>query len=37
LQTEQARTIAASIGTRQVAHLQPLHPDRHRVRVVGIA
>ena len=36
LQTEQARTIAASISTRQVAYLKPLHPDRHRVRVVGI-
>jgi hypothetical protein len=36
LQTEQARTITAGISTRQVAYLQPLHPDRHRVRVVGI-
>src|SRR5690348_11906301 len=29
-------TIPAGISTRQVAYLQPLHPDRHRVRVVGI-
>ena len=36
LQTEQARAIAASISTRQVTYLQSLHPDRHRVRVVGI-
>ena len=36
LQTKQARTITAGISTRQVAYLQPLHPDRHRVRVVGI-
>ena len=36
LQAEQARTIAAGISTRQVAYLQSLHPDRHRVRVVGI-
>jgi hypothetical protein len=36
LQTQQARTVTAGISARQVTHFQSLHPDCHRVSVVGI-
>jgi hypothetical protein len=36
LQIEQPGTVAASNNTRQVAYLQPLHPDRYRISVVRI-